>query len=179
MPHSTQQSVDSDRTFDLSKPDRPSSRSSDRTARNSHSRRSSGLYGVALSSEAVTEERIAEPAQTFVVQQTHKERVDINKMRRRSTPGTAEDYANVVVKTEDVELLIPGQRAAELDNMRNALYNDASKRRAMYYEEHVQVKPKPVKKTKERVQLLSPVIAELKTNVIVSCECLRRLSGQI
>jgi len=46
-------------------------------------------------------------------------------------------------------------------------YNNASKHRTQYYEDQFRYKDNEVGTIKERVQRESPVIAELKTNVIV------------
>ena len=46
-------------------------------------------------------------------------------------------------------------------------YNNASKHRTQYYEDQFRYKDNEIGTARERVQRESPVIAELKTNVIV------------
>ena len=60
---------------------------------------------------------------------------------------------------------------------RSYSYNDASKRRTQYYEDQFQYKDNAVTQTRERVQRQTPVIAELKTNVIVSSCTVCNING--
>lgn len=56
-------------------------------------------------------------------------------------------------------------------NMAGSAVTEASKRRTQYYEDSFAYKDGHGQSAKERIQKDSPVVAELKTNVIVSCHC--------
>lgn len=125
------------------------------------SRTSSSAYGVAVTSSPAVDERTTLHSQQ---QQQQSEHGDLKNLRRRSTPGTADDYAiaDMIAQRGHLEELV---RASD---GRSYSYNDASKRRTQYYEAQFQYKENTVTQTRERVQRQTPVIAELKTNVIVS-----------
>ena len=158
MPHSTKPSTDSQRTFDLSVDD-------DRPMTSNSSVHTKGLssYGVALTSTPSHDERTQLPSQ--------REKPQLIRDRRKSAPG-AHTYAQVIEAGREPfdESLLQRQNASRnsMRSNRSASYNDASKRRSQYYEEQFQYKDNAVGHSKEKVQRQSPVIAELKTNVIVS-----------
>ena len=177
MPHSTQNSTGSVQTFDLTIHDgRPE------TPRSGHPTKSrSGVssgYGLAVTSaspEAAIDQRTMAPSQQDTQQQQapRSESGDLRKLRRRSTPGTAEDYAvaDMIAQRGKLEELVQHQRRPPgISDGRSQSYNDTSKRRTQYYEEQFQYKENTITQTKEKVQRQTPVIAELKTNVIVSYE---------
>lgn len=169
MPHSIRPSVDSDRTFDLEKPDPAPIRSAE-NAMKTHSKKTSSLYGVAVTSPPPVAEKRASVVTSaqLAPPEPQKERVPVKKIRRRSAPGTSEDYA--AVQTDEMDSLIPGRRAAEADTLpANGTNEPASKWKAMSYEEQVLGRGTAHKKISSRSQRYSPVIAELRTNVIVSC----------
>ena len=161
MPHSTQDSIGSNHTFDLITQDGPGTPESDETMKKRSSRASSSGYGVALTSSPQAEDRnAAAPRQ----QNQAAEIGELSKLRRRSTPGTADDFAvaDMIAQRPNLEELV------RTNDGRSYSYNDASKRRTQYYEEQFQYKANGTTHTKEQVQRHTPVIAELKTNVIVS-----------
>lgn len=171
MPHSIRPSVDSDRTFDLDKPDAPPVRAAE-TAMKTHSKKPSSLYGVAVTSPPpVAEKRtsVVTSAQLAPPEPPKERAPPVKKIRRRSAPGTSEDYASVG-QPDDMDSLIPGRRAAEADTLptSNGVNEPASKWKAMSYEEQVLGRGTAHKKISSRSQRYSPVIAELRTNVIVS-----------
>ena len=151
MPHSTKRSTDSQRTFDLSvDDDRPMA---------SDPKRSSA-YGIALTSTPSHDERAELPSQASQTEKRHRN-------RRKSAPGT-QTYAKVIENAGgNVEEAMLQRQIADRNSMRSFSYNDASKRRSQYYEDQFQYKDGAVGHTREKVQRQSPVIAELKTNVIV------------
>ena len=155
MPHSvsTQPSTE---TFDLDQPDRPWTADPE-PAMKRHSRTPSGNYGVALPFEPSKDERKGLPSQQSL--QTEQERSEVKRLRRRSAPGTAVDYNAAVPREGNMVDAMPPPVAAGLSN-------DISKRRSQYYEEQSPVAVMPIK---QRIQRQAPVIAELRTNVIV-CE---------
>lgn len=167
MPHSTQNSTESFETFDLTRQNRPSTADSDITMK-SRSRTSSSAYGVAVTSAPAVDERTILPSQQ-AQQVQRSESGDLKQLRRRSTPGTAEDYAiaDAIAQRGNLEELMQQQRLSS--DGRSYSYNDAPKRRTQLYEEQPQ--RNGAVQTRERVQRQTPVIAELKTNVIVSVKC--------
>jgi len=60
---------------------------------------------------------------------------------------------------------LAGRKAGDRTSM--GQYNNASKHRTQYYEDQFRYKDNEIGTARERVQRESPVIAELKTNVIV------------
>jgi hypothetical protein len=169
MPHSTQDSTESAATFDLTRHGRPGTSDSDYSMK-TRSRTPSGAYGVAVTSSPPGDERINGPAQQQQLQRS--ESGDLKQLRRRSTPGTADDYAvaDAIAQRGNLEELVQQQRLNS--DGRSYSYNDAAKRRTQHYEDQFQYKDNAVTQTRERVQRQTPVIAELKTNVIVSAESL-------
>lgn len=87
-----------------------------------------------------------------------------NARKRNSLPGV-DAYADLIGKSEIDELMQKhlGNRTSMV-----ASYNNSSKHRTQFYEEHFQYKDNVNGSVRERVQRESPVIAELRTNVIVS-----------
>jgi hypothetical protein len=66
--------------------------------------------------------------------------------------------------------VIPSAQPVEKEvNTMNTGVTDASKRRTQYYEDSFAYKDGHGQSAKERIQKDSPVVAELKTNVIVGC----------
>lgn len=167
MPHSTQDSTESFETFDLTTQTRPGTADSGSTMK-SRSRTSSSAYGVAVTSPSPVDERNNLPSQQ-TQQLQRSESGDLKQLRRRSTPGTAEDYAiaDSIAQRGNLEELMQRQRLS--NDGRSHSYNDTSKRRSQLYEEQSQ--QNGVVQTRDRVQRQTPVIAELKTNVIVSMKC--------
>ena len=173
MPHSRQSSQD---TFDLSSETR--NKSSDHfsdqrtfldltndqpamtplpngTTPNS-SRPPSGTYGVALTSP---DERGGLPSQRESL---------TTKLRRKSSPATPDAYADYLSKVDHLSSAGIPPLPADRNSVRSYSYDNSSKRRSQYYEEQFQYKDNAVGGTRERMQRQSPVVAELKTNVIVS-----------
>jgi hypothetical protein len=67
-------------------------------------------------------------------------------------------------------IAIPNAQLAEKDaKMMSTGASDVSKRRTQYYEDSFAYKDGQGQSAKERIQKDSPVVAELKTNVIVGC----------
>jgi hypothetical protein len=87
-----------------------------------------------------------------------------NAWKRKSAPSEYSERPLSGDFDEFVRQMSPGNRSS----IHSALYNDASKRRSQYYEEQFQYKDKAMSQSREKVQRQSPVIAELRTNVIVS-----------
>lgn len=90
---------------------------------------------------------------------------DQNWQKRRSLP-IADAYAHLIAKgefTEEAFNLMAGDRGS-------VSLNGDSKRRTQYFEEQFQYKDNAVGGARERVQREAPVIAELRTNVIVSAD---------
>lgn len=167
MPHSTRGSIGSNQTFDLTKQDTPGTPESDETMKN-RSRASSSGYGVAVTSSPQTEQRNAAPPRP---KSQAAEVGELSRLRRRSTPGTADDFAvaDMIAQRPNLEELV------RANDGRSYSYNDASRRRSQHYEEQFQYKENGTSQTRERVQKQTPVIAELKTNVIVSVPSYSRL----
>ncbi|KAK5166669.1 uncharacterized protein LTR77_008213 [Saxophila tyrrhenica] len=118
-------------------------------ADSARTKRASSSYGVALTST---------PSQD----QQQKTSVNANAWKRKSAPGS--EYADFVAgnsSTKDfgelLRLTQPGERGSGM----SASHGDSAKRRSQYYEEGA------MDGVKERQ---SPVIAELKTNVIIKDE---------
>jgi len=86
--------------------------------------------------------------------------------KRNSTP-IADAYDNLVGKGGNISEVMEGRQARDRTSV--GTYNDASKHRTAYYEDQFRYKDGEVGTIRERVQRESPVIAELKTNVIVCC----------
>lgn len=82
---------------------------------------------------------------------------------RASLPGP-DIYADLLGKTDVDDFMQKhlGDRSSMI-----ATYNNASKHRVQYYEEQFQQKDNGSSSVRERVQRESPVVAELRTNVIV------------
>ena len=162
MPHSTAPSTDTTHTFDLgvggdvagastASPISPvDDEDDDDRPMTSKSQRSSA-YGVAVTSQTPTrDERSELPSQ----------RTSVISARRKSAPG-ANTYAEVMAHGGPVQEGGPIlRRDAQRDNRRSHTFTEDSKRRSQHFEDGVL--------TKEKVQRQSPVVAELKTNVIVS-----------
>lgn len=118
--------------------------------------RASVSYGVALTSSTSHDERAALPSQVS--------RPDLS--RRQSAPGT--DYADdaEVSGKSTSDLVEPFQQHRPGDR-RSYSYNDASKRRVEFYQDLYRYKDHDMSSARDKAQKHSPVIAELKTNVIV------------
>ena len=159
MPHSTSPSTDTTGTFDLGVEGdfvRPSTASpispvEDEDERPMTSKsQSSSAYGVAVTSQTPTrDERSDLPSQ----------RSSVISARRKSAPG-ANSYAEVMAQGGPVQDGPILRRDAQRDNRRSHTFSEDSKRRSQHFDNGVL--------TKEKVQRQSPVVAELKTNVIVS-----------
>ncbi|KAK3071583.1 hypothetical protein LTR53_008352 [Teratosphaeriaceae sp. CCFEE 6253] len=91
-----------------------------------------------------------------------------NAWKRTSSP-VADAYANLVGKGgQNIDEVMEGRLARDRTSL--GTYNDASKQRTAYYENQFRYKEGEVGTIRERVQRESPVIAELKTNVIIKDE---------
>lgn len=82
----------------------------------------------------------------------------------RGSTAAASAYAQLIGKNDIDEFL---QKHLGDRNSMIANYNNSSKQRTQYYEEQFQYKDNVNSNVRERVQRESPVIAELRTNVIV------------
>ena len=158
MPHGHQLSTD---TFDLTIDDIALALDADddeeERPMTSHSKASTA-YGVAVTSPSRDlDERKELPSQ----------RTSMVSNRRKSAPGS-HTYADVMEQGGPVLEGPILRKGAVKENRRSASYNEESKRRSQYYEEQFQYKDGVVGLSREKVQKQSPVIAELKTNVIVS-----------
>lgn len=153
MPHSTSPSNATDQTFDLEVGDfvrRPTLDQEDEERPMTSKSQNSSAYGVAVTSQTPTrDERSELPSQ----------RSSVISARRKSAPG-AQTYADVMAQGGPVQEGTIVRRGAEKENRRSMSYNEESKRRSGYYENGINGISK--------VQKQSPVVAELKTNVIVS-----------
>lgn len=83
-----------------------------------------------------------------------------NAWKRGSLP-VADAYAS------NIDEAVGSRTAGDRSSM--SQYNNAGKHRTQYYEDQFRYKDNEVGTVKERVQRESPVIAELRTNVIVRC----------
>ncbi|KAK0927552.1 hypothetical protein LTR91_013538 [Friedmanniomyces endolithicus] len=87
---------------------------------------------------------------------------------KRTSSPIAEAYADLVGKGANIAEVMEGRQARDRTSL--GQYNDASKHRTQYYEDQFRYKDGEVGTIRERVQRESPVIAELKTNVIIKDE---------
>lgn len=154
MPHSTSASID---TFELVVDEpRPTflDDEDERERPMTSKSQSSSAYGVAVTSQTPTrDERSDLPSQ----------RNSVISNRRKSAPG-ANSYADIMAQGGPVQEGTIIRRGADKDNRRSLTFSEDSKRRSQHIENGI------AGMTREKVQRQSPVIAELKTNVIVS-EC--------
>ena len=88
------------------------------------------------------------------------------KAKKRTSLPIVEAYADLVGRGGNIDAML-SSRQPDMNNVRT-VYDSASKSRMLYYEEQFQYKANMVGGARERVQKESPIIAELKTNVIVS-----------
>ena len=165
MPHSTSPSTsptDTLKTFDLfdlgvEDPHPISSTEEDEEESMTSQSRNSGAYGVAITSHTPSrDERQELPSQ----------RASLISNRRKSAPGT-HTYSDVMEQGGPVQDGAILRRDAGRENRRSMSYNEESKRRSQAYDPSKIMGPGMP--TPEKVQRHSPVVAELKTNVIVSC----------
>jgi hypothetical protein len=156
MTHSANLSTSTTHTFDLG--DDGEGRSMSAGGDSQRTKRASSSYGVALTSTPSQDERAALPSQQ-----------KSNAWKRKSAPG-GQEYEELFRQTSsgNFEDLLRQRGAGDRNSVHNTSYNDASKRRSKYFEEEFQYKDNAMTQSKEKVQRQSPVIAELKTNVIVS-----------
>ncbi|KXT14141.1 hypothetical protein AC579_101 [Pseudocercospora musae] len=91
----------------------------------------------------------------------------LNLKRERSSLPGGDAYASLVGKTDFDEFL--QKHLGDKDSM-IAAYNNSSQQRKQHYEEQFQYKDNVQGGVRERVQRESPVIAELRTNVIIKDE---------
>ena len=149
MPHSTKGSTGSYQTFDLTSQDRPMTPHS--------SSRPNSSYGVAVTSPTTNDERTSLPSQKDAMA----------AIRRKSSPGNPGDvyaYADLIKSSGNIDQVV--KQGA--NDRRSYSYTEAAKRKSQYYEEQFQYKDNAVGGVRERAVRQSPIIAELKTNVIVS-----------
>lgn len=133
--------------------DRPMSAGAD----SQRTKRASSTYGVALTSTPSQDERTALPSQQKA-----------NDWKRKSAPGSeyAELIASQAFNFDDLRQRGPGDRSS----VHSTSYNDAAKRRSQFLEEQSQYKDSVMSQSREKIVRHSPVVAELKTNVIVSVD---------
>ena len=162
MPHSTQTSVESNGTFDLTTDARPKSSHSDRTVQSSqsrvHARVPSNSFGIAVTSGPFRDERASLPSQ----------RDSVLTAIRNSGPTTPVADAGTRAGGNNANAALIYRKAGDRSSMRSYSSNDVSRRGIAYHEEQVQNRDSGASSTKAKVPRQSPVIAELKTNVIVS-----------
>ncbi|KXS95426.1 hypothetical protein AC578_6781 [Pseudocercospora eumusae] len=91
----------------------------------------------------------------------------LNLKRERSSLPGGDVYASLVGKTDVDEFL--QKHLGDKDSM-IAAYNNSSQQRKQYYEEQFQYKDNVQGGVREMVQRESPVIGELRTNVIIKDE---------
>ena len=170
--------MDSQRTFNLDDPDEHARPMTSNSVSTSATKRAYGSgFGVALTSTPSHDERARLPSQ--------QERRD----RRKSAPGngvngfTGVNGAHRAAENDGIinnieEAMLAQRKAVDRNSVRSYSYTDASKRRTQYYEEQFQYKDQAVGQTREKVVRQSPVVAELKTNVIVSSTRVSSLRDQ-
>ncbi|KAK1809403.1 hypothetical protein LTR12_016233 [Friedmanniomyces endolithicus] len=90
-----------------------------------------------------------------------------NAWKRASSP-IAEAYADQVGKGANIDKVMEGRQPRDRTSLGQC--NDVSKHRTQYYEDQFRYKGGEVGTTRERVQREGPVIAALKTNVIINDE---------
>ncbi|KAK5138514.1 hypothetical protein LTR08_000101 [Meristemomyces frigidus] len=95
--------------------------------------------------------------------------VNPNAWKRASSP-VAEAYNDLVGRrgSGNIDEVLGSRKGGDRSSM--SQYNSASKHRTQYYEDQFRYKDNEAGTVKERVQRESPVIAELKTNVIIKDE---------
>ncbi|KAK4545375.1 hypothetical protein LTR36_003555 [Oleoguttula mirabilis] len=90
-----------------------------------------------------------------------------NAWKRTSSP-IADAYADLIGNGGNIDEVVGSRKAGDRSSM--GQYNNASKHRTQYYEDQFRYKDNEAGTIKERVQRESPVIAELRTNVIIKDE---------
>lgn len=133
--------------------DRPMSAGAD----SQRTKRASSTYGVALTSTPSQDERSALPSQQKP-----------NDWKRKSAPGS--EYADLITSQSFNFDDLKQRGAGERNSVHSTLYNDAAKRRSQIFDEQVSYKDSVMSQSREKIVRQSPVIAELKTNVIVSAD---------
>jgi hypothetical protein len=83
-----------------------------------------------------------------------------------TSPKPVQD-AEHLVHHDDIRHSRPGSRGAPRDGAAGQLKHGGSRRRAQYYEEQFAYKDDSTSSARERVIKDAPIVAELKTNVIV------------
>ena len=139
MPHSTQGSQSSASTFSLSTSDRP-------------------ITSGSMASRA------GWPSAGSIAIGTARASGGENKWKRNSSP-VADAYENLIGSNGNIDEIMH-RKAGDRSSM-HSTNRDSSRRRTQYYEEQFGDKDSFTGTAKERVQRESPVIAELRTNVIV------------
>lgn len=92
---------------------------------------------------------------------------ELNARKRASTPIT-DAYADLIGRgSGNIDDVLGNRRSGDRSSM--SQYNSASKHRTQYYEDQFRYKDNEIGSVRDRVSRESPVIAELKTNVIVGC----------
>jgi hypothetical protein len=84
--------------------------------------------------------------------------------RASASAPIAEAYADLVGRGGNIDEVLAGKPAADRTSM--GQYID-SRRRSQFYEDQFRYKDNEIGTVRDRVQRESPVIAELRTNVIV------------
>lgn len=122
-------------------------------------KRASSTYGVALTSTPSQDERAALPSQ---------QRPSLWK--RASAPGAEyADYLSASSSSQtDLDELLRLRGPGDRTSVHSHSYDESSKRRSHYFEDKVRYRDGVTDMAREKVVRQSPVIAELKTNVIVS-----------
>ncbi|KAK5685096.1 hypothetical protein LTS10_003171 [Elasticomyces elasticus] len=108
-------------------------------------------------------------AGTALTHRASKPDINPNAWKRASSP-IADAYADLVGagKGGNIDEVMESRPARDRTSL--GQYNDLSKHRTQYYEDQFRYKDGEVGSNRDRVQRESPVIAELKTNVIIKDE---------
>ena len=132
-------------------------------------KRTSGSFGVALTSTPSHDERTKLPSQ--------QQRENSNSWKRALSPVVPDGYADMIARGGNIDEVLGQRRAGDRSSMQSVKngYDNASKRRSQYYEEQFQYKDNAMSGPRDKVYKQSPVIAEMKTNVIVCLHTLLRM----
>lgn len=87
------------------------------------------------------------------------------RARKRASLPIVEAYADLIGRGGNINAMLASRQPA-MNNMRN-VYDGVSKPGMLYYEEQVQYQPSGIGGARDRMEKESPIVAELKTNVIV------------
>ncbi|KAI7551186.1 hypothetical protein KC331_g2704 [Hortaea werneckii] len=89
---------------------------------------------------------------------------------KRASISSGDASANPLLSgSKSIDDIAAARKSAHRSSMSHQ-YNTAGKHRSQYYEDQFRYKDSEAGSVREKVQRESPVVAELKTNVIVGCE---------